>query len=118
MTGRDRDPAGGRCIGSVTRSPDSQRFALRAGRRAPPPPPTPPPPPGLGPGPPPRALPANRTHDVLVGKDVARVSLENDLATINRAEAIADASSVGQMRFGDEYGDPHSLDRPHRLDEP
>src|SRR2546427_11123256 len=62
-------------------------------------------------------LAANGSHDVLVREDVTRMPLEDDLAAVDRIEAIGDARGIDEIGLGDQHRDPHRLDGRDRLDE-
>src|SRR4029453_2690918 len=57
----------------------------------------------------PHTLSADRAQDFLVVEGPARISLEDDLAPIDRVEAVGHAGGRHEVGLRDEERDPHRL---------
>src|SRR5437764_9129264 len=63
-------------------------------------------------------LPVDRAHHFLVVHDLPWIALIDDLAAVDRIEAVGHPGGVGEVRLRDQDREIHLLDLPHRLDQP
>src|SRR5437868_5249582 len=63
-------------------------------------------------------LSVDRAHHFLVVHDLPWIALVDDLAAIDRVQAVRDAARIGEVRLRDQHRDFHLLDLPHGLDQP
>src|SRR3972149_2887114 len=60
-------------------------------------------------------LPAQRLHDLAVAERFCGVTVEDDLAAVDRVEPVRDARGVAEIRLREEDRDAHRLYLVHRI---
>src|SRR2546428_3203875 len=63
-------------------------------------------------------LSVDRAHHFLVVHHLPWIALIDDLAAIDRVQAVRDPGRIGEVRLRDQHRDFHLLDLPHGVDQP
>src|SRR5881275_338295 len=63
-------------------------------------------------------LSVNRAHHFLVVHDLPWIALIDDLAAVDRVQAVCDPGRIGEVRLRDQHRDFHLLDLPDSVDQP